>query len=88
MSEMFLQKDKLEILAQFFQNENQKVCFLKGLAGLFKTSLVKKSIETIKDDYLIFNVKCFFAKVLSCCLKYCIKRLYSVRIFFCKTSTS
>lgn len=59
MSEMFLQKDKLEILAQFFQNENQKVCFLKGLAGLFKTSLVKKSIETIKDDYLIFNVKCF-----------------------------
>ena len=59
MNQVFLQKENLNTLNDFYQNDEKKVCIVKGKTGFYKTTLVQTSLHTLGDNFLVFNVKCF-----------------------------
>ena len=59
MDNSFLQSKHLEKLEEFYQNTSNRICFIEGKAGFYKTPLVNESLKIQADTHLIFKFKCF-----------------------------
>lgn len=64
MNEGFLQTQKINELADFYQKPFSGVCFVEGKTGFFKTPLINKSLELLGEDFLTFKIKCFESTTL------------------------
>lgn len=64
MNQGFLQTEKINELADFYQKPFSGVCFIEGKTGFFKTPLINSSLELLSEDFLTFKIKCFESTTL------------------------